>query len=210
MKFPWDPDTRRNGHSREDPLRGTSEDRNLADLEPGDAIDFWGEGHRIVTCVYECSERIGVREYAWRWTFLDDGSLIESSLDGQWRYTEHQIVPQGSPLYAQIVGTGGVLETFEARVRNDSIAENPVITPLRERSYRVTSTGTVAPKRRGEPPKLMPWTQFVRNPEENVYFSFVAEESEEDGVLGLWTSHVCLSFGKPIAESDIDGVYRKR
>ncbi len=213
MKLPWDLD-RRNGQDGskrdQDPMRGTSEDRDLGDIEPGDAIDFWGEGHRVVTCVLECSERIGMREYAWRWSFLDDGSIVEASLDGQWRYAEHEIVPQGSALFSDLVGSKGLLEQFEARVRDDSVGDNPLFIELRSKRYKVTSTGTVAPKRRGEAPKLGPWAQFVKNPDENVYFSLVAAEDENDGVLGVWTSHVCLSFGKPISETDVNAVYRKR
>jgi hypothetical protein len=210
MKLPWDNvQARRNGPAR-DPLAGMSDDRNLGDLEPGDAIDFWGEGHRIVKSVYECSERLGDREYAWRWVFLDDGSLVEHSLDGQWRYTEHEIVPQGSALFSALVGPGGALEQFEARVRDDSAGDNPLVVTLRDREYRVTSTGTVVPARRGDPPRLAPWTQFVRRADENVYFSLVAADDESSGVLGIWTSHVCLSFGRPIAETDIDAVFRRR
>jgi hypothetical protein len=211
MKLPWDrdKDNRRNGPPR-DPLAGQSDDLNLGDLEPGDAISFWGEGHRIVKSVFECSEGIGERAYTWRWIFLDDGSLIEHSDDGQWRYTEHQIVPQGSALFSDLVGPGGMLEQFEARVRVDRVADDPVWTELRGHRYRVTSTGTVAPKRRGDQPQLGPWTKFVRQADNNIYFALVQAEDEEAGVLGLWTSHVCLSFGRPIGLTDIDAIYRRR
>lgn len=212
MKLPWDRDgARRNGHSDDTDLSQTdpTDDRSFAGLLPGDAISFWGEGNRLVTCVYDCSEGIGERRYAWRWLFLDDGSLVEHSADGRWRYTEHEIVPQGSALFTDLVGKGGALEQFEARVRNDSVGDDPVMLDLRARRYRVTSTGTVAVTRHGDPPRLAPWTQLLKNPEENVYFSFVAADDETQGVLGLWTSHVCLSFGRPVSDTDVDGIYRR-
>jgi len=93
-------------------------------------------------------------------------------------------------------------------VRNDTVADDPVFIMLKDRRYRVTSTGTVAATRRGDPPGLAPWTQLLGNPEENVYFSLVAADDETQGVLGLWTSHVCLSYGRPLEESDITGIYR--
>ena len=210
MKLPWDRErTRRNGHTPPDDLAalGRAGSGGFAGLEPGDAISFWGEGNRLVTCVFDCAEGIGERSYTWRWLFLDDGSLMELSADGQWRYGEHEIIPQGSPRYAELVGTGGALEQFESRVRNDTVHDDPVVVELRGRSYQVTATGTVAVVRNGDAPRLSPWTQFVKNTDDNIYFSLVAADDENDGVLGIWTAHVCLSFGKPIAESDIDGIY---
>ena len=58
-------------------------------------------------------------------------------------------------------------------------------------------------------PRLTPWQQFVPNREDNVYFSLVGEEDEAAGVLGIWTSHVCLSFGRPVPRSDVDGVFHR-
>ena len=229
MKLPWNGDTtRRNGRSRArslpepgaglgpggetDRLAGASREassEDLAGLAPGDAISFWGEGNRLVSCVFDCGEGIGEQRYTWHWIFLDDGSLVESSADGWWRYTEHEILPQGSPRYAALVGHDGALEQFEARVRNDTVHDDPVLVELQGRPYRVTSTGTVGVARHGEPPRLSPWQRFVSEAEENVYFSLVCTEDEEAGVLGIWTSHVCLSFGRPLSQSDVDGIYHR-
>jgi hypothetical protein len=215
MKLPWNGDTtRRNGRSRARSLPDSGASReasseDLASLAPGDAISFWGEGNRLVSCVFDCGEGIGEQRYTWHWIFLDDGSLVESSADGWWRYTEHEILPQGSPRYAALVGRDGALEQFEARVRNDTVHDDPVLVQLQGRPFRVTSTGTVEVARHGEPPRLSPWQRFVPKAEENVYFSLVCTEDEEVGALGIWTSHVCLSFGRPISQSDVDGIYHR-
>lgn len=208
MKLPWDKHEG-NGKAPE-PYTPSTEDHDLGKLQPGDALALWGEGDKVVTCVFSCAEGIGARRYTWLWAFLDDGSLVEHSADGQWRYTEHQVVPQGSALYSDLVGPGGLLEQFEARVRNDTVGDDPVFVTLKDRRYRVTSTGTVEATRRGPAPGLGPWTQLLSNPDENVYFSLVAADDETQGALGLWTSHVCLSFGRPFEESDITGIYRHR
>lgn len=215
MRPPRDGDAkRRNGRSPDRTLPPTGpggrlDEPDLATVSPGDAISFWGEGNRLVTCVFDCAEGIGERRYTWRWLFLDDGSLVESSPDGWWRYGEHEIVPQGSPRYAALVGSGGLLERFETRVRNDTVHDDPVTVELQGRRYRVTSTGTAEVTRHGEAPRLLPWQQFVADPADNVYFALVAEEDEGAGVLGLWTSHVCLSFGRPVSQTDVDGIYHR-
>jgi hypothetical protein len=211
MKLPWGGHKERGNGKAPGPAAYTppSEDRDLAHLRPGDVISIWGDEDHVVTCVFDCAEGIGARRYTWTWSFLDDGSLIEHSADGQWHYSEHQIVPQGSALYSDLVGPGGLLEQFEARVRNDTVADDPVFVMLKERRYRVTSTGVVEATRRGDPPGLAPWTQLVSNPEENAYFSLVAADDETQGVLGLWTSHVCLSYGRPFEQSDITAIYRR-
>jgi len=209
MKMPWDRNKERgNGKAPEGYIPST-EDHDLATLRPGDAISVWGEGDLVVKSVFACAEGIGARRYTWTWMFLDDGSLVEHSADGQWRYTEHQIVPQGSALFSDLVGPGGLLEQFEARVRNDTVGDDPVFITLKERRYRVTSTGTVEATRLGEAPGLGPWVQLVSNPDDNVYFSLVAAHDEAQVEVGIWTTHVCLSFGRPLADSDLTRVYRK-
>jgi hypothetical protein len=213
MKLPWGGQpAHRNGRSQSGALPGDdagSGEPDISGVAPGDAISFWGEGNRLVTCVFDCSEGIGDRQYTWRWIFLDDGSLVEDSADGWWRYAEHEIIPQGSGRFAALAGSGGALEQFETRVRNDTVHDDPVVVELQGRRYRVTSTGTVSIVRRGDAPRLGPWRQFVANVPDNVYFSLVAEEDEASGVLGLWTSHICLSFGRPVSRSDVDGVYHR-
>ena len=204
-------DRRQNGHSQE-PIPPTGEAISEEDwqrLEPGDAVIFWVKGSRIVQCIYDCSEVMGGQTTSWRWVFLDDGTLLEHSLDGDWHYTDHQIVNQGSALYEELLAEDGALLRFEERVRAQSSGRQPVYVMLREKRYRITSTGTMAVRRKGSPPSLQPWQAFASNPKDNVYFGLINPDDENDGVLGIWTGHVCLSYGQALEPSDIEGVYRK-
>ncbi|MBI3966946.1 MAG: hypothetical protein HY329_15035 [Chloroflexi bacterium] len=185
------------------------DEKNLDGLEPGDALSFWAEDEVLVQTIFDCTESIGGDEVSWRWLFLDDGSLIEVSPDGQWRYREHEVVPQGGRLFEELVAPGGTLEEFESRVRQGTSGRNPVVVELRGKPYRVTSTGTVKIERKGAEPTLAPWAKLGPNPDNNIYFSLVETEDEESGALGIWTNHVCLSFGRPIDPTDLEQVFRK-
>lgn len=200
-----------NGHSK-DPLppagKAISEE-DFQRLEPGDAILFWLKGSRIVSSIYDCSEVMEGQTTAWRWVFLDDGTMLEHSPDGDWLYTEHQVVNQGSPLYEELLAEDGALVRFEERVRAQSSGRQPVYVTLRDTRYRVTSTGTMAVRRKGDPPSLLPWQQFSSNPRDNVYFGMVNPDDDGQGVLGIWTGHVCLSYGRALEPTDIEAVYRK-
>jgi hypothetical protein len=187
-----------------------SADRDLSTLEPGDAIAFWPDGDHVVVTVFQCEETVGAHTYRWRWMFLDDGSLLECSADGEWRYTEHELLPQGSKRYEELVGPGGALELFEARVRDSTADDEPVLVRLRGRDYSVASTGTVHAERRGAEPGLMPWTCFVSDPNENVYFGLADTSDQSQGAVGIWTTHVCVSFGGRLTDLDIDRVYRRQ
>lgn len=178
-------------------------------LSPGDIVVFWLEGSRIVTTVFDCEETIGGRTTSWQWSFLDDGTLIEHSADGEWRYREHEIVAQGTALYEELVAPDGILVQFEERVRARVSGRQPVFVHLREKVYRVANTGTFIARRKGPPPPLEPWTAFSETPAENVYFGLVNVDDEDDAVLGIWTTHICLSFGSLLTPTDIDTVYRK-
>ncbi|MBI3977099.1 MAG: hypothetical protein HY331_02830, partial [Chloroflexi bacterium] len=173
-------------------------DRVIGLLSPGDIIQFWVEGTRIVSTVLNCQETIGARTYGWQWSFLDDGTLVEHSADGEWRYREHEVIPQGSSLYEELVAPDGLLVQFEERVRAGTSGRQPVFVHLRDRVYRIANTGTLIAQRSGAQPTIEPWQAFSPDPKENVYFGLVNTEDDEDGVLGIWTSHVCLSFGRPI------------
>ena len=184
-----------------------SAERMLLGLNPGDALDVWVEGHRVVTTVFDCREEFEGRYYTWRWIFLDDDSLIELSPDGCFRYREHHIARQGDGFYESLVAQDGILVRFEAHVRAGETAQRPVHVTVGDREFRVASTGTVAVQRRGESPPLLPWQTFSGAPDENVYFGLVDVDSEDRVGLGLWTTHVCISLGAFLDPSDIVQVF---
>jgi hypothetical protein len=179
----------------------------LRSLLPGDAVEFWGEATLLVSAVFRCREVVEGHAYEWRWLFLDDGSLVEVSPDGYFRYREHRVVKQGSSLYEELVAQDGALVRFEARVREGTSGRRPVHLALDEKQYTISSTGTFVADPLGEPPNLLPWCSLSHDPADNVYFSLYEDEQEENVVLGLWTTHVCLSFGTGFDPSDVAEVY---
>jgi hypothetical protein len=186
------------------------DDDQLKGLGPGDALEIWTEGSRIVQTAYNCHEMVNGRIYSWQWFFLDDGNLLEVSPDGYFRYTEHRILKQGSDLYEELVAQDGALVRFEQRVRDNEAGRRPVLVSIDGRQYRIASTGTVSAERRGQESQLLPWNSFSVEPSENVYFGLVNVDDEEQVGLGLWTDHVCLSFGKEFDPTDVTEVYRNR
>jgi hypothetical protein len=179
----------------------------LERLAPGDALDLWEEGHRVVTTVFAASETVAGRSYYWTWLFLDDGSLVEVSPDGTFRYREHQVIKQGSGLYEELVAQDGALVRFESRVRDGTSGRRPVEVTFEDRVYRIASTGMVVVQRRGATPALLPWQSFSDAEDQNVYFGLVDVADEDRVGLGLWTAHVCLSFGEPFDPSDITAIF---
>lgn len=191
------------GASEESPLQ------QLATVMPGDVVDVWMEETYLVKTVYLCEEEVDGRTFEWKWIFLDDGSLVEVSPDGFFRYREHQIIKQGSSEYEAIVAQDGALVRFEARVREDDSGRHPVHVTVGGKQYRITSTGTVTARRLGDEPLLLPWQSLSNDAEQNVYFGMVLAADETNVALGLWTTHVCLSEGRPLEETNISAVYRK-
>lgn len=179
-------------------------------VEPGDVVDVWMETAYVIRSIFLCEEGFGPDVTRWRWIFLDDGSLVEASPDGCYRYRRHELVRQGTDLYEELVAPDGVLVRFEQRVREGSAGRRPVHVTLGGTEYRVASTGTARVQHKGDPPDLLPWQSFSSDPEKNVYFGLVAGDDGGDVVLGLWTAHVSLSFGAELPESQISGVYRKK
>ena len=190
-------------------LGGSSNLAQLGVLSPGDAVDFWEGGSLVVKSVLICQEIVDGETYAWRWAFLDDGSLLEVSPDGFFRYATHRLVRQGSELYEELVAQDGALVRFEERVRAGESGRRPVHVTIDAKEYRLASTGTVRVQRQGAEPELIPWHSFDDKPDENVYFSLIDSADEANVVLGLWTSHVCLSFGRELSETDVTAVYRQ-
>lgn len=186
---------------------GDDAETRLRRVNPGDVLDIWAEGDRLVTTVLSCREVVEGHSYTWVWIFLDDATLIEVSPDGCFRYTTHQVVKQGSALFEEIVAQDGVLVRFERHVRARAARERPVHITIRDREYRIASTGAVAVERRGDEPTLLPWSAFSSDAEQNVYFGLVDVEDEDQVGLGLWTTHLCLSFGAEFDPSDVVSVF---
>ncbi len=186
------------------------QEERLDDLLPGDVLDFWMDESVVIQTVLRCWETSDSGKVEWRWMFLDDGSLLEVSPDGLYRYTEHRVLKQGTALYEEISAQDGALVRFEERVREGTSGRRPVHITIDEKEYRITSTGTVGADRVGAEPEPMSWRYFDKNPDENVYFGLVDVENEENVGLGLWTAHVCLSFGKELERTDITAIYRNR
>lgn len=178
-------------------------------LEPGDVIDLWIEGPRIIKSVLLCTETLDDQTSEWRWSFLDDGSLLEVSEDGYFRYREHNILAQGSAEYEELVAQDGALVRFEERVRAGESARRPVYITLNGKRLRIASTGMVVVKRLGDEPELLPWRSFSSDASENVYFGLAEADDESNVGVGIWTAHVCVSLGRELADADISGIYRK-
>ena len=185
----------------------TIEDQ-LHSLLPGDALDVWTEGSIIVKSVFACREVVDGSAYDWHWMFLDDGSLLEVSPDGYFRYTEHRVVRQGTTEYEELVAQDGALVRFEQHVRDGDSGRRPVEVTLGGKAFRVASTGTVTVGRIGPAPDLLPWANFSDKQADNVYFGMVDPEDEEHVALGLWTAHVCISIGREFDPSSVTDIYQ--
>lgn len=199
---------RGNGKDAAAPIGGNPLDE-LFVVKPGDVLDLWMEGSRVVKTLLTCHEEFERHGYEWVWMFLDDGSLVEASPDGYFRYREHQILKQGTALYEELVAQDGALVRFEERVREGSSDERPVEFTLDDHTYRITSTGTVSARRVGDEPSLLTWKSFSLDQQENVYFGLADVADDTQVGLGLWTAHVCVSLGKALEQADVSAIYRK-
>jgi hypothetical protein len=197
-------------HLTGDPVGAPNNLEELRLLEPGDVVEIWDGGSLVVKTVFVCQETVDNSTYSWRWSFADDGSLIEASPDGFFHYKTHQIVKQGTDLYEELVAQDGALVRFEDRVRSGSSGRRPVDVTIDGKEYLLGSTGTVKVHKVGADPELVPWRSFDNDPDENVYFGLVDTADESNVILGLWTVHVCLSSGRELAETDVTAVYRQK
>jgi hypothetical protein len=82
------------------------------------------------------------------------------------------------------------------------------------RVYRVVSTGIFDARPIGQTkfPNLDVWRDVnPTNPGDNVYFELepTVETPGDDSseVLGIWTSHIALLFGRPLKAADIQSIY---
>ena len=180
----------------------------LEDLRPRDAVSFWDGQDDVVESVIECREELGGRSSTWRWVVLSSKQVIEVAPDNNALYTHSTVFPQGSePFYALTAEPehGGGLKTFEARVRDESIAREPVAVEFEGKRWTVESTGTFKATFVGPPPRQEVWRDISENPSDNVYFELRGEDDAT--ALGIWTTHILLLQGRPLTESDIRSLY---
>jgi hypothetical protein len=69
----------------------------------------------------------------------------------------------------------------------------------------VESTGTFLATYVGPAPTQEVWRDITPNPADNVYFELRGAADEQ--ALGIWTTHILLLQGRPLAESDIRSLY---
>ena len=190
----------------------------IESLLPGDVISFWDSGDCVVQAVLECHEELNRRETVWRWNVLDDGRLLEVGPDGTILYERTDVLHQDSVEFETLTSDpaqGGVLKAFEARVRQGTAARQPTLFEYGGSVYRVVSTGMFDARPLGETvyPNLPVWRDI--NPTDtgdNVYFGLEPTTDVPPGesgteVLGVWTTHIALLFGRTINSADVQSIY---
>lgn len=203
-----------------DPDRGTPRQRPQPTVEtllPGDVVSFWGGDDHVVQAVLECREELNRRETVWRWNLLDEGGMLSAAPEGSTLYRRTAVLHQDSAEFETLTADpeqGGVLKAFEARVRQGTAARNPTLFEFEGRVFRVVSTGIFDARAIGQTgfPRLDVWRDInPNNPGDNVYFELepTVDEAgdEESEVLGIWTSHIALLFGRPLKPGDIQTIY---
>src|SRR6266568_8425365 len=188
-------------------------------LLPGDVISLWDGGDHVVEAVLECAEELNRRAVTWRWNLLDEGHMLSAAPEGNTLYTRTAILHQDSAEFETLTADadqGGVLKAFEARVRQGTAARNPTLFEYDGRVYRVVSTGIFAAQPVGQAsyPNETVWRDInPSNPGDNVYFELEPTEDVPPGdqsptdVLGVWTSHIALLFGRPMKNADVQTIY---
>jgi hypothetical protein len=187
-------------------------------LLPGDVVSLWDGGDHVVQAVLECREELNGRVTVWHWNVLDEGRLLEATPEGNTLYERTVILHQDSAEFETLTSDpdqGGVLKAFEARVRQAVAARNPTLFEYGGRVYRVVSTGIFDARPIGQSayPNLDVWRDVnPSNPGDNVYFELEPTEDtpgDDSGseVLGVWTSHIALLFGRPLKPADIQSIY---
>ncbi|HEY1297297.1 MAG TPA: hypothetical protein VGJ60_29815 [Chloroflexota bacterium] len=187
-------------------------------LLPGDVVSFWDYGDSVVQSVLECREELNRRETIWRWNILDEGRVLEITPEANTLYERTAILRQTSAEFETLTADpeqGGVLKAFETRVRQGTAARNPTLFEYDGNVYRVVSTGIFAARGVGAVgfPNLDVWRDInPDNPGDNVYFELEPTEDLPEGesgseVLGIWTTHIALLFGRPLKAADVQTIY---
>ena len=188
-------------------------------LLPGDVVSLWDAGDHVVQSVLDCREELNQRTTSWRWNLLDEGQMLEATPEGNTLYTRTVILHQDSPEFETLTSDpdqGGVLKAFEARVRQGNAARNPTLFEYEGRVFRVVSTGIFDANAVGQAgyPNATVWRDInPSNPGDNVYFELEPTVDVPPGdqtpteVLGVWTSHIALLFGRPMKNADVQTIY---
>jgi hypothetical protein len=187
----------------------------LEQLLPGDVVSLWDGDDMVVQTVLDCSEELNQRTTTWRWNLLDENRMLETSSDGTFLYGRTAILHQGSVDFETLTAQqDGVLVLFEARVRAETAARNPVLFQYAGITYQVTATGTfVAHPVGGPAPTAQVWRDIDPvNAGTNVYFVLnptdeTAVKEEERVLLGIWTTHIALLFGHELGNADVQSIY---
>jgi hypothetical protein len=203
-----------------DPGRVAGQPRQpgVTELLPGDVVSFWDGGDSLVQAVLECREELNRRETIWRWNLLDEGHVLEVTPEANTLYERTVVLHQNTAEFETLTADperGGVLKAFEARVREGIAARNPTLFEYEGSVYRVVSTGIFAARSIAHVgyPNLDVWRDInPDNPGENVYFELEPTQDVPEGgsgseVLGIWTSHIALLFGRPLKAGDIQTIY---
>jgi hypothetical protein len=172
---------------REEAQAANLREPTLATLEPGDAVAFGDGGNAVVESVLECREQVGARTTSWRWSFLDDGKVLEAAPDANVLYERAEVIYQGSEPFQRLVAEpeqGGVLKLFEQRVRAGTVASDPITFEHGGLAFHMRSTGTFSATARGKALGEV-WQDISPNPGDNVYFEAEAQSGEH--LLGVWT-----------------------
>ncbi len=180
----------------------------LEDLRPGDAVSFWDGSDEVVESVVIAREEIGGRASTWRWNLFVGGRVLEVAPDANVLYSPGTVFQQGSEPYYSLTAdpeAGGALKTFEARVRDETVARNPVRVSLLGKEWTVESTGTFSASFIGPIPKGEVWRDISNIPADNVYFEL--HTADGDLALGIWTSHILVLEGRALEETDIQNLY---
>ena len=186
-------------------------------LLPGDVVSLWEEGDLVVESVLVCSEDLNTRQTQWRWNVLDEGRMLETAPDGNVIYSRTRVLRQESAEFETLTcdpSVGGVLKSFEERVRQGTAARNPALFELDGKVYRVISTGTFGATlaANSQLPRTEVWRDVdMKDPGQNVYFELAPTETTEDDpyriVLGIWTTHIALLFGRDLMDADVNAIY---
>jgi hypothetical protein len=181
-------------------------------LGPGDALILEDGRDFLVQSAIDCQEELEGRTTTWRWLLLDDGSLLEVLRHVTNLYGRAEILYQGTPPYALLTGQGdqdGLLRVFEARVRAGTIAGMPVSYEHAGNSFQVRSTGTFAASFNGMTDAEV-WADVSQNAPDNVYVKMESAGGPAEALaLAIWTSHIALYQGAPLAHADIKGMYSR-